>query len=73
MNYEVVHASSTERVDPRVCPDIGPVAPMLAEFKIINMRSVARLVNTDEFVLRAVRGARAAFVFTHTMMFLSSE
>ena len=63
MNGEFFHAAGLEGVDPTILPDIGAVAPMLAELETVDVRLGAVLEGENQFMTGAIKGAHAAIVF----------
>ena len=51
---------SPEAVDPRILPDIGPIAPGRAEAEGVGVGRGADLVDKDQFMLRPVEASHAA-------------
>ena len=55
-------AAPAEMAGRRIMPNIGPVAPELAELNVVPMRPVPILQHKDELVLAAVQRAHPGIV-----------
>ena len=62
MQGQLVHAAGLHGVDTPILPDIGPVAPVLAQLETVHMRGGAVLEGEDQLMTRAVERAHATII-----------
>src|SRR6185312_3152725 len=63
MNGQFIHPIGTERVHPRIGPNIAAIAAVFTELDIVLMRGVAILEHGDQLMLRAIKTALASVCF----------
>ena len=63
MDGELVKPAGFKRIHPGIIPNIGSVAPVPAEFDVIDMRHATDFEYGDEFVFGAVKRSHATVVF----------
>src|SRR5262249_436566 len=56
MHAQLLHAAALEGIDPGVVPNIGPVATLLAQPEIVDVRDAAHLEHEHELVFGAIEG-----------------
>src|SRR6266516_3943613 len=60
MHRQLLRPSRTQRADAGIVPDICPIAPMLAELKIVSVRCGPGLPHEHQLMLRAIERAHAS-------------
>jgi len=57
---QLVHSLRPERIDAGIVPDVGAVAPVLAELEVVEVRGRSRFPHKDELVFGAIEGSHSA-------------
>src|SRR6516164_10468077 len=55
MHGQLLQSSGAQRADAGIIPDIGPIASMLAELKIVDVRASSALPHEHQLVLGAIK------------------